>query len=182
MEAAVLRSAPDAELVLAQVQRTLPDLAARAQRALALVDLGGVPRADAALELGLAADELAPLLAAGRKALRRTLGPLPADGWCERAELLISDRLDGAISPAGERRLDAHLTGCERCATHERRLAEARDLLLLDASVVVADEPQPVRQGLDLRGWHLAFVVGVLLVVAAVTLGILALTGALHVP
>jgi len=178
----VLRSAPDAALVLAQVERTLPDLAARARRALALVDLGGVPRADAAVELGVAADELAPLLAAGRKALRRTLGPLPADGWCERAERLISDRLDGAISPAGERRLDAHLTACERCVTHERRLAEARDLLLLDASVEVADEPETARQATDLRGWHLAFVVSLLLAVAAVTLGILAITGAVHVP
>jgi putative zinc finger protein len=182
MEATAVRSAPDSALILAQVERTLPGLAREAQRALALVALAGEPRSDAAAELGLAADELAGMLAAGRKALRRTLGALPANGWCERAELLISDRLDGVISPVGERRLDAHLGSCERCATHEQRLAEARDLLLLDASVEVAEEPEPADRDLDLRGWHLAFVVGALLLVAAVTLGILAISGAVHVP
>jgi hypothetical protein len=172
----------DPTLALATVARTLPGLAAPAQRALALVDLGASSRAEVAAELGVSAEELAGMLAAGRKALRRTLGALPADGWCERAELLISDRLDGAISPGGERRLDAHMGACERCAMHEQRLAEARDLVLLDTLAAVADEPEPFGRHLDLRGWHLSFVVGVLLVVAAVTLGILAITGAVRVP
>jgi putative zinc finger protein len=172
----------DSTVAFATVARTLPGLGAPAQRAVALVDLGGSTRAEAVAELGVPADELARLLAAGRKALRRTLGALPSAGWCERAELLISERIDGAISATGERRLDAHLGGCERCATHDRRLAEARDLLLLDASVDLAEETEPAERRLDLRGWHLAFVVGVLLVVAAVALGILAITGAVHVP
>ena len=39
-------------------------------------------------------------LARARKALRRTLAALPGSGWCERAERLISDRIDGALADA----------------------------------------------------------------------------------
>jgi hypothetical protein len=204
MEATPLRSVP-ARLpepvnpmhALAQVQRMLPDLAPEARRALALVDLGARPRAEAAAELGLSQAELSRLLAAARKALRRTLAPLPAGGWCERAEILLSDRLDGVLTRSGEARLDAHLGACERCASHELRLAQAHDLLVssyLEAHRpapapaakaapaelrVVEETPAPAPQ---LRAWHAAFVVGLLLVVAAVVLALLAVTDAVNVP
>ena len=34
-------------------------------------------------------------------------------------------RVDGALSPAGVARLESHLRGCDRCVTHEQRLAQA---------------------------------------------------------
>jgi len=206
MEGTPLRSVP-ASLpgpvnpvhALAQVERALPDLAPDARRALALVDLGSRPRAEAAGELGVSEPELSRLLAAARKALRRTVAQLPAGGWCERAERLISDRLDGALAAAGEARLDSHLLGCERCATHEQRLVQAHDLLVeayLDthaprpALAASATRPAgelrvvepPDERAPSLRGWHFAFVIGLLLALAAVVLALLAVTGAVHVP
>ena len=70
------------------------------------------------------------LLAAARKELRQTLSPLSGSGWCERAEGLISDRLDGAVGERDGRRLDVHLRNCPRCVEHERRLVQATDALL----------------------------------------------------
>jgi len=206
MEGTPLRSVPaslpgpvNTVHALAQVERALPDLVPDARRALALVGLGSRPRAEAAGELGVSEPELSRLLAAARKALRRTVAQLPAGGWCERAERLISDRLDGALAAAGEARLDSHLLGCERCATHEQRLVQAHDRLV--EAYLEAHSPRPalaasatrpaaelrVVESLDerapsLRGWHIAFVVGVLLVLAAVVLAILGATGAVHVP
>ena len=69
-------------------------------------------------------------MAAARKELRQTLSPLSGSGWCERAEGLISDRLDGAIGETDGRRLDVHLRNCARCVEHERRLVQATDALL----------------------------------------------------
>ena len=184
---------------LAQVERALPDLVPEARRALALVGLGLRPRAEAAGELGVSEPELSRLLAAARKALRRTVAQLPAGGWCERAERLISDRMDGALAPAGEARLDSHLLGCERCATHEQRLVQAHDLLVeaylethapRPALAASATRPAgelrvvepPDERAPSLRGWHFAFVIGLLLALAAVVLALLAVTGAVHVP
>ena len=65
-----------------------------------------------------------------RKELRQTLSPLSGSGWCERAERLISDRLDGALGETDGRRLDVHLRNCARCVEHERRLVQATDALL----------------------------------------------------
>jgi hypothetical protein len=48
------------------------------------------------------------------------------------------------------------------------------------AELRVVEEPGTPAAGL--RGWHLAFVVGVLLAVAAVVLALLAVTGAVNVP
>jgi hypothetical protein len=188
---------------LAQVEATLPGLGPVAQRALALVDLGAGPRGQAASELGVAEPELSRLLASARKALRRTLAPLPSGGWCERAERLISDRLDGALSPAGQARLDAHMSGCERCATHERKLILAHDLLVesylaahspprpravpLEAVpapelrvVPVATETEPAsarRPGWEIA-WYVAYLSVALVLVALVAL---AAAGVLHV-
>ncbi|MEA2494060.1 MAG: hypothetical protein QOJ29_1971 [Thermoleophilaceae bacterium] len=78
------------------------------------------------------AEGLAELLYAARKALRRSIFPLSASGWCERAERLLSDRIDGVLAPPGPARLDVHLRNCERCVQHERRLFQARETLVRD--------------------------------------------------
>jgi putative zinc finger protein len=146
MEGTPLRSVPTRPAgpvgrpqALAVVEKRLPDLAPPARRALALVALVGVSREQTARELGVPPAELSRLLASARKALRRTLEPLPSGGWCERAERLISDRLDGELEPRSGRRLDAHLPACERCQTHERRLVQAHDEL-----VAALDSARPV--------------------------------------
>ena len=80
--------------------------------------------------LSIDESELGALLAAARKQLRQTITPLSGSGWCERAEGLISDRLDGAVGETDGRRLDVHLRNCARCVEHERRLVQATDALL----------------------------------------------------
>jgi hypothetical protein len=106
---------------------TLPPLAAEA---LALVVLSERPRAEVAGSLGVSEEELAKLLAAARKELRQTVVTLGGSGWCERAEGLISDRLDGILAGRDTRRLDVHLRNCPRCVEHERRLVQATDALV----------------------------------------------------
>ena len=76
----------------------LPALDEPAARALALVVLAERPRAEVAVSLGVSGDELGTLLAAARKELRQTVVTLSGSGWCERAEGLISDRLDGVLA------------------------------------------------------------------------------------
>ena len=132
----------------------LPGLDEREARALVLVALAGRPRAEVAGQLGIGSDELAEALASARKALRRTLQALPASGWCERAERLISDRLDGELEERGAARLDVHLRNCPRCVEHERRLVQATDALVLEAAVAPAAPPSvvpaPVRAPMEL--------------------------------
>jgi hypothetical protein len=203
MEVTSLRSVP-ARLpgpvnpvhALAQVEDLLPDLRPEARRALALVDLGGRPRGEVATELGVPEAELSKLLAQARKGLRRTLVALPSGGWCERAEELVSDRLDDALTPTGSRRLDAHMTGCERCATHERKLVQAHDALVesyLEAHVPagpravdsppaelrLVDEPRQAPERLPVAiAARVAVVIAVLLVLAVAAL---AVAGVLHI-
>jgi hypothetical protein len=124
------------------VAAVLPGLATRETRALALVALAGRPRAAVAGELGIGAEELAEALARGRKALRRTMQPLTASGWCERAERLISDRLDGQLDERGAVRLDVHLRNCPRCVEHERRLVQATDMLVAETGGAPAPAPE----------------------------------------
>jgi Putative zinc-finger len=162
MERARLRPVPqrpsgavDPAEALAHVGDRLPDLDELDRRALSLVDLVGRSRPEASAETGIAEPDLADALARARKALRRAAFPLPGSGWCERAERLLSDELDGALDDPGPRRLAAHLANCERCVEHERRLWQARDELVLSfeesrASAPalapppqVADEPDP---------------------------------------
>src|SRR3954465_567650 len=76
---------------LAHVVARLPDVDAHAAEALALVVLVGRARADAAAPLGRGPATRADLPPRAPKARRRPREPLPADGWCERAERLISD-------------------------------------------------------------------------------------------
>src|SRR5215213_4824417 len=81
----------DADSV-ALVAAALPSLSEPDRTALALVALAGLPRHEGALRVGRDESELSVGLARARKALRRTVASLGASGWCERAELLISDR------------------------------------------------------------------------------------------
>jgi hypothetical protein len=137
MERAPLRPVParpagpvDPVAAAREVVAVLPALAPHEARALALVALADRPRAEVAGALGIDEEELARILAAGRKELRQTITPLAGSGWCERAEGLISDRLDGVMREADARRLDVHLRNCTRCVEHERRLVQATDALL----------------------------------------------------
>ncbi len=183
----------------------LPGLDERETRALALVALAGRSRAEVAGELGIGADDLAEALARARKALRRTLQPLTASGWCERAERLISDRLDGELEERGAARLDVHLRNCSRCVEHERRLVQATDTLMVDAAVapaalpslapapapvelavVAAHEPEPPaapeptpssRQVASGLAWRVLMVVAVILTLASLALVVAGLLG-----
>ena len=112
------------------VTARLPALDAQAVAALAIVALVGGDRAQTGAQSGLAGEELAVALARGRKELRRALQSLPGSGWCERAERLLSDRLDDALDERGQTRLDVHMANCERCVDHERRLSQAQNALV----------------------------------------------------
>jgi hypothetical protein len=124
------------------VAERLPKLDPLPRDALALVTLAGRSRDEAAARLELEPEAFAAVLARGRKELRRSLHPLPGSGWCERAERLISDRLDGVLDEVGSARLGVHLPNCPRCVEHERRLVQAIDALVAG----VAGEPAPAPQ------------------------------------
>jgi Putative zinc-finger len=137
VEHATLRPVPlrlagpvDSAEALAHVRVALPDLSVDAARALALIEIAGRTRDNALEEMQLSADALADLLYQARKALRRSIFPLSASGWCERAEHLLSARIDGVLVPPGPARLDVHLRNCERCVDHERWLSQAREQLV----------------------------------------------------
>jgi hypothetical protein len=137
MEHAPLRPVParpagpiDPVTALREVGSWLPALSPVAARALALVVLAEQPRGEVGGSLGVSEAELGALLAEARKELRQTIVVLGGTGWCERAEGLISDRLDGALAERDVRRLDVHLRNCARCVEHERRLVQATDALV----------------------------------------------------
>jgi hypothetical protein len=137
MERAPLRPVParpagpvDPAAAVREVAAALPALEPLEVRALALVALADRARPEVAELLDIEEQELGPLLAAARKELRQTLTPLSGSGWCERAEGLISERLDGVVGERDRRRLDVHLRNCPRCVEHERRLVQATDALL----------------------------------------------------
>jgi hypothetical protein len=115
---------------VALLAAAVPSLAEPDRTALALVALSGRPRGQVALRLGLNGPELAELLTRARKQLRRTVAALGGSGWCEHAERLVSDRLDGELADGQENRLDIHLRNCPRCVEHERRLVQATDALV----------------------------------------------------
>ena len=132
MERAPLRPVParpagrvDPAAAVREVTAALPALEPLEVRALALVALADRSRPEVAQLLGIDEPELGALLVAARKELRQTITPLSGSGWCERAEGLISDRLDGAVGETDGRRLDVHLRNCPRCVEHERRLVQA---------------------------------------------------------
>ncbi|HEX6651337.1 MAG TPA: zf-HC2 domain-containing protein [Thermoleophilaceae bacterium] len=147
MEHAPLRPVParppgpvDAATALNEVASWLPELDQPAARAFALVVVAERPRAEVAESLGVSGHELGALLAAARKELRQTVVTLGGSGWCERAEGLISDRLDSVLADTDVRRLDVHLRNCGRCVEHERRLVQATDALVIG----LGGRPSPV--------------------------------------
>jgi hypothetical protein len=156
MEHAPLRPVParpagpvDPATAVREVGAWLPTSPPLAAEALALVVLSERPRAEVAGSLGVSEEELARVLAAARKELRQTVVTLGGSGWCERAEGLISDRLDGILAGRDTRRLDVHLRNCPRCVEHERRLVQATDALVGGAGGAArgparADEGMPL--------------------------------------
>lgn len=151
MEHAPLRPLPsrpsrpaDPRLARTYVGARLPQLDDDAANALALVDLSRVERGQAARELGLGEEQMGSALARGRKALRRSRHALAGSGWCERAERMISDRVDGELGSPARERLDAHLRNCPRCVEHELRLTQAIDAL-------VEGMPAPARPAAAVR-------------------------------
>jgi Putative zinc-finger len=148
MEHAPLRPVParppgpvDPEVAARHVASSLPGLDPAAAAALGLVALAGSSREEAAEATGLGEEALAEALARARKALRRSVVPLVGSGWCERAERLVSDRLDEALEPPGPARLEVHLRHCSRCVEHERRLVQATDAMV--AALAPAPPPAP---------------------------------------
>src|SRR3954452_10888997 len=154
MEHAPLRPVParppgpvDPATAVREVRSWLPGADPLAAEALALVVLAERPRADVGISLVVSAEELGRQLAAARKELRQTIVTLAGSGWCERAEGLISDRLDGVLAGTDVRRLDVHLRNCGRCVEHERRLVQATDALVLGLGgrpAPVAGAPAPL--------------------------------------
>jgi len=120
----------DPATAIREVGLWLPTVTPAAARAFALVVLAEQPRPEAAASLGVSERDLGELLASARKELRQGIVTLGGSGWCERAEGLISDRLDGALAGGDVRRLDVHLRNCTRCVEHERRLVQATDALV----------------------------------------------------
>jgi hypothetical protein len=185
------------------VATALPGLDERERTALALVALAGTARPAVAQRLGIGEAELSQSLARGRKELRRTVAALPGSGWCERAEGLISDRIDGALAERDEARLDVHLRNCPRCVEHERRLVQATDALVAGVApapsapmLAPAAEPElaqvkaiPADSSPTLSkrtapelastfGWNVVIVFSVLLVLAALALVLAGALGA----
>jgi Putative zinc-finger len=150
MEHAPLRPVPvrpagpiDPATAVREMGAWLPTLPPIGARALALVVLAERPRVKVAEALGVSEPELGELLASARKELRQTIVVLGGSGWCERAEGLISDRLDGALAERDDRRLDVHLRNCSRCVEHERRLVQATDALVGGVGGGAARGPAP---------------------------------------
>jgi Putative zinc-finger len=172
---------------VALVGAALPSLPEPDRTVLALVALAGRPRGQVALRLGLSGAELAERLAQARKQLRRSVAALGGSGWCEHAERLISDRMDGVLADGDERRLDIHLRNCPRCVEHERRLVQATDALVSGSPVVpaaaaalaakparattsaAAPDAEPTPLPLPLT-WAVVIVVALVLAVAALAL------------
>ena len=129
---------------LAFVATSLPSVDQASVSAFSLVVLGGFPRSEVP---GLSAEQVSLALARARKEIRRAAWPLAGSGWCERAERLISDRLDDALDDS--RLLEAHLANCERCVEHERRVVQAQDGLVaafVAARPGLAPPPAPVSE------------------------------------
>lgn len=118
----------------------LGDLPAVERRVLALLDLADVDRAGAARDTGLDEEALSAAAARGRRALRRTRRPLVSGARCDRAEVLLSDRLDIGLDRQARKWLEIHLARCPRCSEHEALLAEVR----ADLRATFTDRDRPV--------------------------------------
>lgn len=72
---------------------------------------------------------------------------------CRQAVELVTDYLEGALSPANRRRFEAHLAGCPHCTEY---LAQMRATIALTGTVTPADlSPQAQDEFIDLyRRWQ----------------------------
>lgn len=131
------------------VAAALPSVDEAAVLAFSSVVFAGLPRSEVP---GLSPEEVSAALTRARKEVRRAAWPLPGSGWCERAERLVSDRLDDCLGDS--RLLEAHLANCERCVEHERRVVQEQDALVaafsatqpvLSPSSVSVPEPPALR-------------------------------------
>lgn len=68
---------------------------------------------------------------------------------CEKAELLLSARLDGALSPREAARLEAHLARCPRCQAAAREL----EALHQEAAGLAQAVPPRLAQALEATDW-----------------------------
>jgi predicted anti-sigma-YlaC factor YlaD len=72
---------------------------------------------------------------------------------CQEVVELVTDYLEGALSPADRRRFEVHLAGCPHCTEY---LAQIRETIRLAGRVEPADLTPQMRTDLtDLyRRWH----------------------------
>ena len=72
---------------------------------------------------------------------------------CQEVVELVTDYLEGALSPADRRRFEAHLAGCPHCTEY---LAQIRETIRLAGRVTPEDLTQAMRTDLtDLyRRWR----------------------------
>lgn len=68
---------------------------------------------------------------------------------CEKAELLLSARLDGALSPREAARLEVHLARCPRCRAAAREL----EALHQEAAGLAQAVPPRLAQALETTDW-----------------------------
>ena len=68
---------------------------------------------------------------------------------CEKAELLLSARLDGALSPREAARLEVHLARCPRCRAAAREL----EALHQEAAGLAQAVPPRLAQALQATDW-----------------------------
>src|SRR3954453_15774437 len=121
----------------------VPELGAVERRVLALLELCEFDLPAVAGDVGLAGAELELAVARGRKALRRTVGPLASGARCDRAELLMA----GVPGRAERKWLDIHLARCPRCEEHLAMLEQALTALRVSFAAqppMLPAAPEPV--------------------------------------
>ena len=68
---------------------------------------------------------------------------------CEEYEILLSARLDGALTPEETARLEAHLAQCPQC----RQLAQALETLQAQTAALTQEVPRALQENLEGRDW-----------------------------
>ena len=78
---------------------------------------------------------------------------LRRDIACQEAVELVTDYLEGALSPAQRRRFEAHLAGCPDCPEY---LAQMRAIVALAGSITPDDLTPRMREEFIsvYRGWR----------------------------
>ena len=68
---------------------------------------------------------------------------------CEEYEILLSARLDGALTPEETARLEAHLAQCPQC----RQLAQELETLQAQTAALTQEVPRDLQENLEGRDW-----------------------------